>query len=147
MQESIHVPIVICEAEKNISEETKVLLDKDGFENIFLVYDTQELLDFIEALKIAPLIIIGLSDTYTIPSLEATQLIKKLFPQSMIIGSGINFNHKCSISLMALQNGCDSWVEKNKEGYELDVIHKVDHWTKYITERGKLLELYDRVSV
>ena len=147
MMSSVEIPIIICESSEDVLLKTQdILLDKE-FENIFLVQDTQELLDFLDSASFTPLVIIGLSNKYSIPSLETTQIIKNVCPDAMIIGSGVNANNKCSISLLALQNGCDSWVEKLKNDYETDLVTKVQHWTRFITERGKLFELYNSVSV
>ena len=137
------VPVIICEAEDSISKQTKKLLNEKGFDNLLLYKDTTDLIADIEFVNEqgGAVLIIGLSESYSIPSLETAQIIKQSCPNIMVIGSGININNKFSISIMALQNGCDSWVEKNKKDYSRDIIKKVKHWSKYIKARNKLTDL------
>lgn len=137
------VPIIICEADEEIIDQTQKLLENDGFKNVQSYTDTKILLDYLsEDEKISAVIIIGMNAKFSIPSLETAQILKHNCPNVMIIGSGINSNNKFYISLMAIQNGCDSWVEKNKKNYTVDIIKKVNHWAKYIKEKDKFTELY-----
>lgn len=138
------IPIIICEEDKIITIKTKKLLNAKGFSNILLYNDTKELIDNIEIIneKVGTVLILGFSNEYSIPILETAQTIKTMCSNVMIIGSGINSTNKFSTAIIAIQNGCDSWVEKNRKGYSADLLNRVDIWTKYISEKSKLDDYY-----
>jgi DNA-binding NarL/FixJ family response regulator len=108
--------IVIADDHMLIAEAWSFLLSQfPDFEVIKLYDNTQDLLDELPAVK--PDIVILDVNILPFSGLEATLLIRKLMPETKIIG--ISMHNEVGFANRMIENGADAYITKNSHQDEM----------------------------